>query len=108
MQTKNKFEKRYSRPQTLASAFGGLIKIFGGRASDSDLINRWAEIIGDDIAAIAKISGIKKTPDKKFNVTIKPSNPAFALQLSYQINEITNRINKYFGFNAVNKIIIKK
>lgn len=103
-----KLEKRIARPQTLASAFGGLIKMFGGRASDSDLLSRWSEIMGDDIGKISKVVGITKTRDKKFNITIKPISPAFSLELSYQTLEITNRINKYFGYLAVNKITIKK
>jgi len=104
----NKLDKRFTRPQTLASAFGGLLKIFGTRASDADLLARWGEIIGDDIASIAKLVGITKTRDKKFNIALRAANPAFALQLSYQNEEIIKRINKYFGYNAVEKIIIRK
>ena len=35
-----KLNTRIERPQTIAGALGGLIKIFGVRASDSDLLNR--------------------------------------------------------------------
>ncbi|MBN1325143.1 MAG: DUF721 domain-containing protein [Alphaproteobacteria bacterium] len=104
----SKIEKRLARPQTIGSAFGGLMKMFGGRASDADLLKRWSEIMGDDIASVAKLVGITKTRDKKINIAVKSSNPAFALQLSYQTDEIINRINKYFGYNAVNKITIRK
>jgi len=104
----NKLEKRTERPQTLAAALGGLIRIFGGHASDADLSARWAEIMGDDIGGISTLAGITKTHDKKFNIAVKPKNPAFALQLSYQAAEITKRINKYFGYDAVNKITFRK
>lgn len=104
----NKLNHRLTRPQTLGSAFGGLLKIFGVRASDSDLADRWNEIMGTDIAKIAKLVSIRKTKDKKFNISVCALNPAFALQLSYQADEITKRINKYFGYDAVGKIIIKK
>ena len=87
---------------------GGLMKIFGVRASDADLCNRWNEIIGEDIANIATIAAIKKNRDKTFNIVIRPTNPAYTLQLSYQSDEITNRINKYFGYNAVGKISFRK
>ena len=106
--TTNKLDNRYARPQTLASAFGGLIKIFGARASDADLAARWGDIMGDDIASVTKLVGITKTRDKKFNIAVRAANPAFALQLSYQTDEITRRINKYFGYNAVGKITIRK
>ncbi len=99
---------RTSRPQTLASAFGGLFKIFGRIASDSDLANRWDEIMGSEISDIAKLAGITRTKDKKFNVAVRAANPAFALQLSYMTGDITKRINKYFGYDAVAKIVIRK
>lgn len=104
----NKLETRVARPQTLAAALGGLIRIFGGHASDADLAARWAEIMGADIGAISTLAAIHKTKDGKFNIAIKPKNPAFALQLSYDAPEITKRINKYFGFDAVNKITFRK
>ena len=103
-----KLNTRLSRPQTIAGALGGLIKIFGVRASDSDLANRWDEIMGDDIASIAKLAAIKKNRDNTFNIVIRPAAPAYALQLSYQSDEITQRINKYFGYNAVGKISFRK
>lgn len=104
----NKIETRTARPQTLAAALGGLIRIFGGHASDADLAARWAEIMGNDIGGISTLAGIKKTPNGKFNIAVRPNAPAFALQLSYQTDEITKRINKYFGFDAVNKVTFRK
>lgn len=101
-------QKRTSRPQTLGSAFGGLMKLFSRPVSDADLAKRWSDIMGDDIASVAALAGITKTRDKKFNVAVRAANPAFALQLSYQKDEIANRINKYFGYDAVAKITIRK
>ncbi len=106
-QTK-KIDSRYSRPQTIAGALGGLIQIFGVRASDSDLLARWADIMGPDIASVASLAAIKKNRDNTFNVVIRPTNPAYALQLSYQRDEIITRINKYFGYDAVSKISFRK
>ncbi|MFQ6744552.1 MAG: DciA family protein [Alphaproteobacteria bacterium] len=106
-QTK-KIDSRYSRPQTIAGALGGLIQIFGVRASDSDLLARWADIMGTDIASVASLAAIKKNRDNTFNVVIRPTNPAYALQLSYQRDEIITRINKYFGYDAVSKISFRK
>lgn len=103
-----KLQERKSCPQTIAGALGGLIKIFGIRASDSDLANRWDEIMGHDISSIAKLAAIKKNRDNTFNVVIRPTAPAYALQLSYQSDEIIKRINKYFGYDAVSKISFRK
>ena len=59
---KNKeFGTRIKRPQSIAGALGGLFKIFGVRASDSDLVARWPEIIGSEISNMADICAIKKT-----------------------------------------------
>lgn len=87
---------------------GGLLKIFGIRASDSDLIARWSEIMGPEISSIATIAAIKKTRNNKFNISIRPTNPAFTLQLSYMLEEIKERINKYFGRDAIEKITFRK
>lgn len=102
------FNERTKRPQTIAGALGGLIKIFGIRASDSDLVARWAEIMGPDIASVATLAAIKKNRDNTFNVVIRPTVPAYALQLSYRSDEIIQKINKYFGYNAVSKISFRK
>ena len=84
------------------------MKLFGRTASDADLAARWSDIMGDEIASITKLAAITKTRDKKFNIAVRAANPAFALQLSYKKEEIIKRINKYFGYDAVDKIIIRK
>ncbi|MCL1891958.1 MAG: DUF721 domain-containing protein [Alphaproteobacteria bacterium] len=128
MKAKPNLSLRTSRPQSLGGAFGGLLKIFGVRASDADLAARWNEIIGADLARLAKLQGIRsvgahscapsvaKRPIKraqkcaptKFNITLKAVQPAFAMELSYRTEEFRARINKYFGYDAVGKITVKK
>ena len=78
------------------------------RASDADLISRWDKIMGAEIASIARPAAIKKMRDGRFNITLRPVNPAFTLQLSYMTDEITKKINKYFGRDAVAKISFRK
>ncbi|MBR5153738.1 MAG: DUF721 domain-containing protein [Alphaproteobacteria bacterium] len=103
-----KIDQRLKRPQTIAGALGGLMQIFGVRASDADLVARWDDIMGADIANVARLAAIRKNRDNTFNVVIRPAVPAYALQLSYQSDEIIKRINKYFGYNAVGKISFRK
>jgi len=104
----DKMAKRAARPGSLASALGDLMVILGVRASDADLAARWDAIMGADIASIARLAAIRKMRDGRYNVVVRPANPAFALQLSYMAPEITARINKYFGRDAVAKISFRK
>ena len=87
---------------------GGLMRHFGFRASDADLAARWPEIMGADIATIAQIAAIKKMRDGRYNIAIRPKNPAFTLQLSYMTDEITKKLNNYFGRTAIGKISFRK
>jgi len=105
---KNDFSARIRRPQTIAGALGGLMKLFGARASDSDLVTRWGEIIGDEIASLADICAVKKMRDGTYNITLRPRNPAYTLKLSYMTDEIKNKIDKYFGAPCVGKISFRK
>lgn len=101
-------ELRKSRPQTLAAAFGGLMEMFGGRTSDAELVNNWEKIVGVEISKISSVVAVKLSRDKKFNVVLRPISPAFALELSYKVDEIKNKIDKYYGREATGKITIRK
>ena len=103
-----KWEKRDARPGTLAGALGGLMEMLGVRASDADLAARWDAIMGPDIASIARLAAVRKMRDGKYTIVVRPANPAFTLQLSNMAPEITARINKYFGREAVAKISFRK
>ena len=96
------------RPQTIAGAMGGLMRHLGVRASDADLVARWSEIMGGEISAIAGVVAIKKMRDGRYNIAIRPLSPAFTLQLSYMTGEITEKLNNYFGRDAIGKISFRK
>lgn len=96
------------RPQTIAGALGGLMRNFGVRASDADLVAHWSEIMGPEISAIAGVAAIKKMRDGRYNIAIRPISPAFTLQLSYMTAEITEKLNNYFGRDAIGKISFRK
>lgn len=103
-----KIEKRNTRPQTLAASFGSLMSALGYNVNGADLSENWRGIVGNEIANISNIVAIKTTRDKKFNIVLRPVSPAFALELSYKVNDITNAINNYYGSNRVEKITIRK
>jgi len=100
---------RMSRPQSLGGAFGGVLRLFGCTASDADLSARWQEIIGVELSRQASMVGIsKRTKGTGRTLKIKATNPAGALSLSYRAEEIRTRVNKYFGYEAIDKITVKK
>ena len=99
---------RKSRPQTLAASFGGLMDSFGVRASDADLSANWRNIVGNEIANIAKVVAIRTLKNNKFNIVLRPISAAFALELSYKVDECMVKINAYYGRDAVSKITIRK
>ena len=99
---------RKSRPQTLAASFGGLMDSFGVRASDADLAANWHNIVGKEIANMACVIAIKTLKNNKFNIVLRPVSPAFALELSYKIDECITKVNAYYGRDAVAKITIRK
>ena len=99
---------RKSRPQTLAASFGGLMDTFGVRASDADLNVNWRNVVGNEIANIAKVVAIKTLKNSKFNIVLRPINPSFALELSYKLDDCKKQINNYYGYDAVARITIRK
>ena len=99
---------RKSRPQTLAASLGGLLETLGGRAADADLVNNWRKIVGNEIANIAHVVAIRTLKNNKFNIVLRPVSPAFALELSYKLDEVLKQINKYYARDAVAKITIRK
>ena len=107
-ENKKDFTIRTKRPQTIGGALGGLFKIFCIRASDSDLVARWPEIMGPEISNMADICAIKKTRTGEYNIVLRPRNPAYTLKLSYMTDEIKKTINKYFGTECVGKISFRK
>ena len=82
--------------------------MMGVRASDADLAARWDEIMGPELSALARLAAVRKLRDGKYSIAVRPANPAFALQLSYRADEITTRLNNYFGRGAVSKITFRK
>ena len=106
----NKFnpDERAARPQTIAGVLGRFFKRIGVRASDSDLVARWPDIIGPEISDLASICAVKKTHSGGYNIVLRPKNPAHTLKLSYMTEEIKKKINNYFGSTCVDKITFRK
>jgi len=112
MKKKPNLLQRTARPQSLGGVFGGFLRSIGVRASDADLANRWAEIVGTEIADMADFVRITKremrNAKREGTLTIRAKVPALATPLSYKKDEIIACVNKYFGYDALAKITIRK
>ena len=94
--------KRTTQPSFLGATINKFLVGLGANASDTDLSAKWGEIIGND-SALVKISRGKT--DR--TATIKAKNPAAKMTLQFEAPEIIKKINAYFGYNAVSKIVIR-
>ena len=94
--------KRDTRPQFIGAAVNKFLLSLGAKASDSDLAAKWSEIIGDDSSLVKISRGIKDR-----TATIKAKNPAARLTLQFETPEIIKKINEFFGYEAVSRIVVK-
>lgn len=84
--------------------------------SSVDLIGQWAVIVGDDIAERCTPERIKwprmiegKESDGPPPATLILRAPAkHALEMSYETAVIVERVNAYFGYEAIGKVVVRK
>ncbi len=81
--------------------------------NSSELVVRWATIVGDDVAAYAEPLKIQwqKVPDGQTpppgTLVLRVAGPA-ALEIQHMSHVILERVNRYFGFAAIAKISIRQ
>jgi hypothetical protein len=95
-------EKRSTRPMFVGAAINNFLRRIGAKTSDADLSARWNEIVGNDSALVKISRGVRDR-----TATIRAKNPADRLAMSYQKDDIMKKINAYFGYNAVAKIVVR-
>ena len=94
--------KRDSRPMFIGAAINNFLRRFGAKASDGELSARWHDIVGDDSDIIKMSRGVTGR-----TIWIRAKNPAERLTISYQTPDIIKKINAYFGYEAVAKVVVK-
>ena len=94
--------KRDTRPLFIGAVINKFIGGLGAKASDSELSARWDEIVGPDSELVKMSRGVRGR-----TAFIKAKNPAARLSLSYEAPGIVEKINKYFGYDAVLKVVVK-
>lgn len=84
-------------------------KVLGKRGFvEVDIITNWDNIVGEELAKSTIPQKIDFTKDQRSNGTlyIQTISGAFALELKHKEKIVIEKINSYFGYNAVSKLKI--
>lgn len=75
---------------------------------NATLLMDWPLIVGEKFATICQPEKIAFPPQKRNNGLLYVStSSAFAPELSYLEALIVDKVNKYFGYNAVQRLVIR-
>jgi hypothetical protein len=94
--------RRDTRPMFIGPAINNLLRRLGAKASDSDLAAKWGDVIGGSSELVKISRGVRGR-----TAMVRAKNPSERLALSYQAPEIIEKINNYFGYEAVAKIVVR-
>lgn len=78
-----------------------------------ELVTRWAQIVGDDIATFAEpikiqwLPPIEGEPQKPATLVLRAEGPR-ALEIQHSSSVILERVNRFFGWCAVGKIALRQ
>ena len=96
-------------------AVAELLPAIGGAAFrrfgfvQSSIVSRWAEIVGDKLAAASQPESIRFPHGKKQDgVLTLVARGAHAPMLQHITPEITERVNRFFGYAAVARVAIRQ
>ena len=98
-------------PNEIGNSLMNVIKGFGKKYGfiNSDILTDWDKIAGEDLAS--KIVPVKLSfpMGQRNNGTlyVKIKNPSFSSVIQYQFPTVIDRVNTYFGYNAVSNVKIK-
>jgi hypothetical protein len=98
-----------------ARAVADLLPQVGGAAFkrygfvQSGIVTRWAEIVGPKYASVSSPESIRFPPGKKaegvLTVTVKG---AHAPMMQHIAPEIVERVNRFFGYAAIARLVLKQ
>lgn len=102
---------RRRRPHPLGLAIAAVVKPLVGKKGfvDVDILARWADIVGPEVATNAiplRIAKPRAGSNEGATLHIRVGASAYAMVLQHREPEICARINGYFGFQAVTKLKI--
>lgn len=102
---------RANRPRSVAELLPD-----AGRASfrkfgfvQHSVVSRWAEIVGQRYAGVSAPESIRFPQGKRANGTLSLTvSGAHAPMMQHIAPEIVERVNRFFGYPAVEKIVIRQ
>jgi predicted nucleic acid-binding Zn ribbon protein len=96
--------QRHDDPQSLASAFDGLLTEHGWElaAATGSVFGRWVQIVGPDLAG-------HTTPESLADgvLTVAADSTAWATQLRLLASQLVRRLNAELGDGAVRSVRVK-
>jgi hypothetical protein len=107
-----KVEKQSARPVERRNRFvalGDCASGIGDRAirkrgfAEPRIVAEWERIVGPDLA---KLTRPARLAERTGALVIKVGDGATAMRLQHMTIQITERVNSYFGFRAVNRVQI--
>jgi len=81
--------------------------------ASTELVTRWKEIAGAEIAACSEPLKLQwsRTPEgeqpEPATLVLRAEGPA-ALEIQHQTHVILERVNRYFGWHAVGRIVLRQ
>ena len=114
--TPRKTARPYERPRGRgASAIGDLTPQVGRTAFrrfgfvQSSIVTRWPEIVGDRHAQVSSPEAIRFPPgEREEGILQLVVMPAHAPIIQHVIPEIIERVNRFFGYNAVSRVKLRQ
>ncbi len=102
---------RGNRPRAVAellpSVGGAAFRRFG--FVQSSIVSRWPEIVGERLAGASQPESIRFPPGRKQDgVLTLVARGAHAPMLQHITPEITERVNRFFGYAAVARVAIRQ
>lgn len=105
-------DERHSQDlESLGSVFMVLMKdaLSAEDIVEVDIILNWPDIVGDDLSSYCRPVKAKFNPKNNCRtVFVEVPVGGFALELQHKEKYIIDKINAYFGYNAVHKLNISQ
>ena len=91
--------------KTLPREFSKMLKKSG--YNYSEIVNKWNILLDSSISKHSYPKSIKTTKDNKGVTLVLAVKRGNEITLEYSKNEIINKINSYFGYNLISKIVLQ-